>query len=159
MGVQVPLPLLIFNYFLIKINLTFILIVCLVALSRLVKALEDEIQEFNYILQRSIKVFGSIVLIYCFALKNSVLTCDSRIKETLPVLAISIIPNLDKSCSIAAIFPGSPVTSNVNELLAKSTTLARKIFAISRISARVDFVVCTFFYINSRSTQGKLVIS
>ena len=60
-------------------------------------------------------------------LKNSVLTLDSRVNEIFPVRAISVIPKGVSICSIAIIFPGSPVTSIIRELSARSTTRALKI--------------------------------
>ena len=66
--------------------------------------------------------------------KYSELTFESLTNEIFPVRAISIMPNFDKTCSIAHIFPGSPVTSIMIELSDKSTTFARKICTISSIS-------------------------
>ena len=60
-------------------------------------------------------------------LKNSVLILDSLTKEIFPVRAISVMPNGVKICSIAIIFPGSPVTSRIRKFSARSTTLALKI--------------------------------
>jgi hypothetical protein len=47
---------------------------------------------------------------------------DPLIRDIFPVRAISLIENFESSFSIAAVLPGSPVTSNIIESSDKSTT-------------------------------------
>jgi len=77
---------------------------------------------------------------------------EARAMATLPVRTSSWMPTGRSSSMMASIFDSSPVTSSVKVDGVTSTTFARKMSAVRRISARCCGSAFTRMRTSSRST-------